>query len=76
LWDDIYQTIGRKARDGIGDRAARDAQKITNLRLSDDLARPIGQRQNGLLQALVNPIAQRPLEPVKRQESRRSIQLL
>ena len=65
--NDINQTIGRKARDGIGDRAARDAEKITNLRLADNLARPIGERQNGMLQALVDPIAQRPLEPVKRQ---------
>ena len=58
LWHDIDQTFGGKFCHRIGNRAARDTQTIAYLGLADDFARAVGQRQDGLLQALIDALPQ------------------
>ena len=54
----IDQTIGGEPGHGIGHRAARHAQTITDLGLADDVAGAEGQRQDRALKALIDLLAQ------------------
>ena len=64
----IDKAFGGKTGDGIGDGAARDAERIANLWFPEDFAGAVGEGKDRLAQGLIDALAEGARETVERRE--------